>query len=450
MNDDNTFESASTPLFLNKTKGGKKYVESCPRPANLGTVEEKKNRNLGAIFELRKTLIERRRWLVDVEFVMAMTGIAFMMAENELYYLNSFEKGTSVSLILKTFTTLTTAVLLVAICLYYHTGIAIRMVDGKVDDPFAVTPIWAWVGLVVELLICAVHPFPGDVQIFLTSPSGDYRSQSIDGMLSVLMMFRLYLVGRFVVVHNRLLTDSSTQNIGAVSKVKVNMTFVFKAAMADMPGILITLIMLTMYSVSVWSMRTCELYYTNTPLSISLSESMWLSAMTFLTVGYGDLTPKTHCGRFIAVATGLGGLATTALLVAVTARRLEQTRSERYVHSFHNKIQLLHKKKHAAANIVKYSVKLWILKCRPMTSSLSLTIANWKLRNAIRTIRLTRFSLAEHEDAAVSIIEVSDMVSRLSNVMDLTFRKQKDIYSYLQRLDTDVMEIRNELKNRKS
>ncbi|XP_041375086.1 small conductance calcium-activated potassium channel protein 2-like isoform X2 [Gigantopelta aegis] len=449
MNGDGAFDSASTPLFLNQIKGGKKYVESCPADLS-GSVEEKKDRNFGAIFELRKTLIERRRWLVDVEFVMAMAGIVFMMAENELFYNNSFEKGTSVSLILKTFTTLTTAVLLVSICLYYHTGIAIRMVDGKVDDPFAVTPVWTWVGLVVEILVCAVHPFPGDVQVSLTSPSGDYRSQSIDGILSVVMMFRLYLVGRFVVVHNRLLTDSSTQNIGAVSKVKVNMTFVFKAAMADMPGILITLIMLTMYSVSVWSMRTCELYYTGTSLSTSLSEAMWLSAMTFLTVGYGDLTPTTQCGRFIAVATGLGGLATTALLVAVTARRLEQTRSERYVHSFHNKIHLLHKKKNAAANIVKYSIKLWTLKCRPKTSSLSLTITNWKLRNAIRTIRLTRFSLAEHEDASVSVIEVSDMVSRLSDVVDSSFRKQKDLYKYMQKLETDILEIKDELRKRKS
>ena len=53
---------------------------------------------------------------------------------------------------------------------------------------------------------------------------------------------------------------------------------------------------------------------------------MWLSAITFLTVGYGDLTPMTHCGRFIAIVTGLMGLASTALLVAVLAKKLEQTR----------------------------------------------------------------------------------------------------------------------------
>ena len=32
---------------------------------------------------------------------------------------------------------------------------------------------------------------------------------------------------------------------------------------------------------------------------------MWLIAITFLSVGYGDIVPNTYCGRGIAVATGM-------------------------------------------------------------------------------------------------------------------------------------------------
>lgn len=32
---------------------------------------------------------------------------------------------------------------------------------------------------------------------------------------------------------------------------------------------------------------------------------MWLIAITFLSVGYGDIVPNTYCGRGIAVTTGI-------------------------------------------------------------------------------------------------------------------------------------------------
>jgi hypothetical protein len=32
---------------------------------------------------------------------------------------------------------------------------------------------------------------------------------------------------------------------------------------------------------------------------------MWLIAITFLAIGYGDLVPNTYCGRAICVASGL-------------------------------------------------------------------------------------------------------------------------------------------------
>ena len=37
----------------------------------------------------------------------------------------------------------------------------------------------------------------------------------------------------------------------------------------------------------------------------NLLNTMWLTAITFLSVGYGDIVPNTYCGRGIAVTTGL-------------------------------------------------------------------------------------------------------------------------------------------------
>src|SRR6218665_1709929 len=37
----------------------------------------------------------------------------------------------------------------------------------------------------------------------------------------------------------------------------------------------------------------------------NLLNSMWLIAITFLSVGYGDIVPNTYCGRAITVCTGV-------------------------------------------------------------------------------------------------------------------------------------------------
>jgi len=33
--------------------------------------------------------------------------------------------------------------------------------------------------------------------------------------------------------------------------------------------------------------------------------SMWMIIVTFLSIGYGDIVPNTHCGRVVAVFTGV-------------------------------------------------------------------------------------------------------------------------------------------------
>ena len=32
---------------------------------------------------------------------------------------------------------------------------------------------------------------------------------------------------------------------------------------------------------------------------------MWMIAITFLSIGYGDIVPNTYCGRTIAIAVGV-------------------------------------------------------------------------------------------------------------------------------------------------
>lgn len=54
-------------------------------------------------------------------------------------------------------------------------------------------------------------------------------------------------------------------------------------------------------------------------------ESLYLSAITALTVGYGDLVPKSPVGRIVAVCLGLLGILFTGIVVAAAIKALEKT-----------------------------------------------------------------------------------------------------------------------------
>ncbi|GLH00405.1 uncharacterized protein GBIM_06795 [Gryllus bimaculatus] len=90
----------------------------------------------------------------------------------------------------------------------------------------------------------------------------------------------------------------------------------------------------------------------------NLLNAMWLIAITFLSVGFGDIVPNTYCGRGIAVTTGVMGAGCTALLVAVVSRKLELTRAEKHVHNFMMDTQLTKRLKNAAANVLR---ETWLI-----------------------------------------------------------------------------------------
>lgn len=145
--------------------------------------------------------------------------------------------------------------------------------------------------------------------------------------------------------------------------------------------------------------------------------------------GYGDVTPKTHCGRFIAVSTAMMGLCSTALLVAVIGKKLEQTHSERYVYNFLIMVHLRNKFKASAADVVKHAIKLFSLrrKRKVPASAFDRTVLHWRLNSAIRTMRSTRAAQAELEEASVGLTEVCQLISTVDKRLKETRESQKEL-----------------------
>lgn len=109
------------------------------------------------------------------------------------------------------------------------------------------------------------------------------------------MFARFYLVGRFIMLHSHLMHDASSQSVGYLNKISINFFFLVKTYLDQTPIRFLVAFCLLLFMVGSWCLRACN-YLPNNE-HISLPDSMWLFIVTFATVGYGDLTPTTYCGR---------------------------------------------------------------------------------------------------------------------------------------------------------
>ncbi|MFS2152610.1 potassium channel family protein [Rhizobium sp. Rhizsp42] len=57
----------------------------------------------------------------------------------------------------------------------------------------------------------------------------------------------------------------------------------------------------------------------------SIGDSLYFTFVTGLTIGYGDLTPKTGIARILAMIVGLSGIVVTGLVAAVSVQALRST-----------------------------------------------------------------------------------------------------------------------------
>jgi hypothetical protein len=58
---------------------------------------------------------------------------------------------------------------------------------------------------------------------------------------------------------------------------------------------------------------------------IKLGDAVYFAFITGLSIGYGDIVPKTDLGRIVSVAIGLVGVLFVGLTVAIATRALRDT-----------------------------------------------------------------------------------------------------------------------------
>lgn len=413
--------------------------------------------NLGFRLRERKLLIEKKRWIVDLEMGLALIGIVIMVVDTELYFQSYYTIDSLPSQWLKLMVSISTVVLLFVVCMYYMVGVQLRMVELGLRSWRLAVSKGVVLKLLIEISICCIHPLPvhiGTLELKAPEKPGVVHiiEDPLAAVLSILMFMRLYLIARFMVVHSNVLIDSAVQSLGTLSRVNINAQFVFRALMSTCPGFVLSIIMMSVFMIGSWTMRACETHSAPGSDTHTISQAMWLTAVTFLTLGYGDLTPSSRCGRFIAIWTGLMGVGITALCVAVLARKLEQTRPEKYVHTFLRRMRLDQRYKNAASDVLKQALMIWRLKRAGMPeSNAQIMHHRRKLIDATAIMRSAKEVSGMVRENTVGIIEVANSVNEIYNLVKGIKDEQKLIQNRLSSLEMHVVAVNKQIdKNFKS
>ena len=86
----------------------------------------------------------------------------------------------------------------------------------------------------------------------------------------------------------------------------------FRRAAHYVRGVLLVLLLM---------LATCMVLFLLTE-GLELGEAIYLTVITALSIGYGDITPATTAGRMTSMATGLIGMVVIGLTVAIANNAL--------------------------------------------------------------------------------------------------------------------------------
>ncbi|NXW38022.1 KCNN3 protein, partial [Phaetusa simplex] len=362
--------------------------------------------NIGYKLGHRRALFEKRKRLSDYALIFGMFGIVVMVIETELSW-GLYSKDSMFSLALKCLISLSTVILLGLIIAYHTREVQLFVIDNGADDWRIAMTYERILYIGLEMLVCAIHPIPGEYKFFWTarlafSYTPSRAEADVDIILSIPMFLRLYLIGRVMLLHSKLFTDASSRSIGALNKINFNTRFVMKTLMTICPGTVLLVFSISLWIIAAWTVRVCERYHDQQDVTSNFLGAMWLISITFLSIGYGDMVPHTYCGKGVCLLTGI------MVRAVLSQSSLELTKAEKHVHNFMMDTQLTKRIKNAAANVLR---ETWLIykhtKLLKKIDHAKVRKHQRKFLQAIHQLRSVKMEQRKLSDQANTLVDLS-------------------------------------------
>jgi hypothetical protein len=236
-----------------------------------------------------------------------------MIIENEFTFRYVDNQDTKVSWFLKLIITITTVILLALILYYYYLDMSSYAFRNRIDNWHVELTVNKILWIIVELVICAIHPVPRaypyveperinsnstgsdlssldsysesyiSLDVALGLPSKFSPDFSVNKNSFGIVFFRLYLLGRSIILHSHSVRNITLRSLGYLNHVSIDFFFLIKCYLDHWPIRCLISFCTVVFFIGSWSLHACD--YKITKEHLSMSDAMWLFVITFTTVG---------------------------------------------------------------------------------------------------------------------------------------------------------------------
>ncbi|KJH47528.1 calmodulin binding domain protein [Dictyocaulus viviparus] len=352
-----------------------------------------------------------------------------MIIENELTAAGIVTVGSLSSLCLKSLIVGSTIVLVVFVTYFHIIEVQLFMNANAADDWRVALTLRRMIQIGGELFLCSLCPLPFEVGQWGRGKVSSRTLHSLNVFVSIAMFFRLYWLCRVMLLHSRLFTDASSRSIAGLNRVNFNARFILKTLMTLCPGKMLIIFTAFLWVMAGWILRLCERDSVNIDHRKNLDyiSSIWMVAITFLSVGYGKQKKNGTCA--------------SSMVVAVVARKLELTRAEKHVHNFMMDNQLTKKLKHSAANVLR---ETWLIyKFRKKVEKVDYARIRQHQRKFLVAIYEMRKVKRDQRKLAENFVSLGDIAKTSSNTYDLI----QDVHETQEGLSLRITAIEHQLSD---
>ena len=247
----------------------------------------------------------------------------------------SYDPGIFVKIIC-IFLSMTTIGLLYFTLLYHKIEYAVFKFDNSIAPDLAYINADKLFKLLVEMAILSVHPIGYLKCVNFYSFPGLY----------FWLLLRFMYVDRFFILQSAMYSNTTTETVATLNQInfgaltKESKRLIFRNYMCQYPGkIMITFVGMN-WLMMAWCIRLSEaredlrngMMLSNYDSCVyNMKDTLWHFPITFTTIGYGDVVPKSTYGRMFSLWTGISGILASAVLVGLTTDKLTMTRRERMI-----------------------------------------------------------------------------------------------------------------------
>eukprot|EP00741_Cyanophora_paradoxa_P003790 tig00000718_g3684.t1 len=252
----------------------------------------------------------------DYQFWFSILSLIIMVVQKEISF-NNREPAIHTD-ILRATISLLSVLLCVSVVRYYNIRVKILVRKNIVPPTAGVFAAGLSFRLGFELMQCLIH----------NCPYIDRAPPILENVVTLIMFLRMRYFFRFMVMHSKLFTPSG-RFIGALTGVHYSDSFVVRTILFNRPWIVMACayaIMLSTTSYCMYQFERQNAVDTGTEEDNDLMlfrNNIWCAIVTSLTVGYGDMYPRTDLGRLVVLLTAVCGAFLTALSIALIHNSLE-------------------------------------------------------------------------------------------------------------------------------